>query len=32
VFDDRDVSKDDRTLRGKLMVNNAKLGAALAMF
>jgi HCOMODA/2-hydroxy-3-carboxy-muconic semialdehyde decarboxylase len=30
VFDHRDVSKDDPSLRGKLMVNNAKLGAALA--
>jgi ribulose-5-phosphate 4-epimerase/fuculose-1-phosphate aldolase len=30
VFDPRDLSKDDPTLRGKLMVNNAKLGAALA--
>ena len=30
VFDHRDVSKDDPALRGKLMVNNAKLGAALA--
>jgi ribulose-5-phosphate 4-epimerase/fuculose-1-phosphate aldolase len=30
VFDHRDVSKDDPGLRGKLMVNNAKLGAALA--
>ena len=30
VFDHRNVSKDDPTLRGKLMVNNAKLGAALA--
>ena len=29
VFDHRDVSKDDPSLRGKLMVNNAKLGAAL---
>ena len=30
VFDHRNVSKDDPSLRGKLMVNNAKLGAALA--
>src|SRR5262245_40789850 len=30
VFDHRDVSKDDPSLRGKLMVNSAKLGAALA--
>src|SRR5215471_5319992 len=30
VFDHRDVSKDDPALRGKLMVNNARLGAALA--
>ena len=30
VFDHRDVAKDDASLRGKLMVNNAKLGAALA--
>jgi ribulose-5-phosphate 4-epimerase/fuculose-1-phosphate aldolase len=30
VFDHRSVSKDDPSLRGKLMVNNAKLGAALA--
>ena len=30
VFDHRDASKDDPSLRGKLMVNNAKLGAALA--
>ncbi len=30
VFDHRDISKDDPSLRGKLMVNNAKLGAALA--
>jgi HCOMODA/2-hydroxy-3-carboxy-muconic semialdehyde decarboxylase len=30
VFDHRDVSKNDPALRGKLMVNNAKLGAALA--
>src|SRR5216684_2580638 len=30
VFDHRDVAKDDPSLRGKLMVNNAKLGAALA--
>ncbi|MFL6797207.1 MAG: class II aldolase/adducin family protein [Xanthobacteraceae bacterium] len=30
VFDHRDVSKNDPSLRGKLMVNNAKLGAALA--
>jgi len=30
VFDHRDVAKDDPSLRGKLMVNDAKLGAALA--
>lgn len=30
VFDHRAISKDDPALRGKLMVNNAKLGAALA--
>src|SRR5262249_26220243 len=30
VFDHRSVSKDDPSLRGKLMVNTAKLGAALA--
>src|SRR5262249_47538625 len=30
VFDHRSVSKDDASQRGKLMVNNAKLGAALA--
>src|SRR5262249_26076475 len=30
VFDHRDFSRDDPSLRGKLMVNNAKLGAALA--
>jgi ribulose-5-phosphate 4-epimerase/fuculose-1-phosphate aldolase len=30
VFDHREVAKDDPSLRGKLMVNNAKLGAALA--
>jgi HCOMODA/2-hydroxy-3-carboxy-muconic semialdehyde decarboxylase len=30
VFDHRNLSKDDPDLRGKLMVNNAKLGAALA--
>ena len=30
VFDHRDVAKDDASLRGKLMVNTAKLGAALA--
>ena len=30
VFDHRDVAKDDASLRGKLMVNNTKLGAALA--
>jgi ribulose-5-phosphate 4-epimerase/fuculose-1-phosphate aldolase len=30
VFDHRSASKDDPSLRGKLMVNNAKLGAALA--
>jgi len=30
VFDHRDLSKGDPTLRGKLMVNNAKLGAGLA--
>jgi ribulose-5-phosphate 4-epimerase/fuculose-1-phosphate aldolase len=30
VFDHRNVSKDDPSLRGKLMMNNAKLGAALA--
>src|SRR5262245_49534444 len=30
VFDHRDVSPNDPSLRGKLMVNNAKLGAALA--
>jgi 3-hydroxy-2-methylpyridine-4,5-dicarboxylate 4-decarboxylase len=30
VFDNRNLSKDDPGLRGKLMVNNAKLGAALA--
>jgi HCOMODA/2-hydroxy-3-carboxy-muconic semialdehyde decarboxylase len=30
VFDHRSVSKDDPSVRGKLMVNNAKLGAALA--
>jgi ribulose-5-phosphate 4-epimerase/fuculose-1-phosphate aldolase len=30
VFDHRNISKDDPSLRGKLMVNNAKLGAALA--
>jgi ribulose-5-phosphate 4-epimerase/fuculose-1-phosphate aldolase len=30
IFDHRDVSKDDPSLRGKLLVSNAKLGAALA--
>lgn len=30
VFDHRNVSEGDPALRGKLMVNNAKLGAALA--
>lgn len=30
VFDHRSVSKDDPSQRGKLLVNNAKLGAALA--
>ena len=30
VFDHRNISKDDPSLRGKLMVNNARLGAALA--
>ena len=30
VFDHRSVSKDDPSLRGKLLVSNAKLGAALA--
>ena len=30
VLDHRDLSKDDPSLRGKLMVNNAKLGAGLA--
>ena len=30
VFDHRDLSKVDPSLRGKLMVNNAKLGAGLA--
>jgi ribulose-5-phosphate 4-epimerase/fuculose-1-phosphate aldolase len=30
VFDHRGLAKDDPSLRGKLMVNNAKLGAALA--
>lgn len=30
IFDHRSVSKDDPSLRGKLLVNNAKLGEALA--
>ena len=30
VFDHRDVSKDDPSLVGKLLINNAKLGVALA--
>src|SRR5882757_1695243 len=30
IFDHRNVSKDDPSLRGKLLVSNAKLGAALA--
>jgi ribulose-5-phosphate 4-epimerase/fuculose-1-phosphate aldolase len=30
VFDVRSVSKDDPNQRGKLLINNAKLGAALA--
>jgi ribulose-5-phosphate 4-epimerase/fuculose-1-phosphate aldolase len=30
VFDHRSVSKDDPSLRGKLLINNAKLGEALA--